>query len=111
MGVKKVSLRKKGTYAVYESQSKYNKNRKRDLAKHIKQNPTDECAKTALKNVEYRRKKPNTKGGWVDRKQEVYQGLTRAEAKLMAQIIKNAKKVSNEMAYSNPVNKKQPKQK
>ncbi len=105
MGVKKVSQRKKGTYAVYDSKATYNKNRKRDLNKHIKKNPNDECAKKALGNVHYRRKKPNNKGGWIDRKSDAFQGLTKSQAKALAQALKLSKKVANEAMYDKSINK------
>lgn len=99
MGVKKVSQKKKGSYAVYDSQSKYNKNRKRDLKKHIKVNPNDDCAKKALDNVKYRRKKPNKKMGWVDSRSIAFQGLTKAQSTRLARALKLAKTVTNELMY------------
>lgn len=111
MGVKKVSQRKKGTYAVYDSKATYNKNRKRDLNKHIKENPNDECAKKALGNVHYRRKKPNNKGGWIDRKSDAFQGLTKSQAMSLARALKLAKKVTNELMYEKNYKNINPKKK
>lgn len=45
----KKSLRGKGSYAVYKTNSQYNKNKVVDLQRHIAANPNDAVASAALK--------------------------------------------------------------
>lgn len=98
MGAKKTSLKGKGSYKVYESLGKYEKNRKRRLERHLKKYPNDETAKKALGKIEYRRYKPHTRGGWIDRKDPAFQGLPIGEAMLMARVKKVASKVTRILA-------------
>lgn len=52
---------KKAQYAAYKSNSRYSANKKRKLARHLKDQPNDLCAKKALETVAlYRRKAPKT---------------------------------------------------
>lgn len=101
MGAKKLSQKGKGTYAVYKAKDQYTKNRKRRLERHLKAYPGDEAAQAALKNIEYRRYTPKTRGGWVIARRDTHMvGLTFAEAKAMAFIKKNERKVLNELRFN-----------
>lgn len=97
---KKISLKGKGCYQVYKATGRYEKNRKRRLERHLKAYPEDAVAKAALKTIEYRRYTPKTTGGWINRKDESFQKLTLGEARDLAQIRRNARKVVNELAYN-----------
>ncbi len=58
---------------------RYEANRRRKLESHLKRQPNDEQAQAALKNITYRRKKPNTQGGWVAknlRETPLFKGVT-----------------------------------
>lgn len=48
MGVKKVSMNGKGSYAVYQNTGAFAKNKKKNLTRHIKENPNDASAVAAL---------------------------------------------------------------
>ena len=98
MGAKKTSLKGKGGYKVYESLGKYEKNRKRRLERHLKKYPNDETAKKALGNIKYRRYKPHTTGGWINRKDPAFFGIPVGEAMIMAAVKKVASKVSRILA-------------
>jgi hypothetical protein len=56
----KTSKGQEGYYARYKSSGIYTKNRKRRLERALKRNPENEQIKDALKDIGYRRKKPNT---------------------------------------------------
>ena len=52
---------KKAQHSAYKTSSRYAANKRRKLARHIKDQPNDECAKKALNNIAlYRRKAPKT---------------------------------------------------
>lgn len=58
---------------------RYEANRRRKLESHLKRQPNDEQAQAALNNIAYRRKKPNTQGGWVAkhlRESPLFKGVT-----------------------------------
>jgi len=52
MGVKKVSMNSKGSYAIYKNLGSFLKNKKRKLARHIDRNPNDAAAAIALTEVQ-----------------------------------------------------------
>lgn len=59
--------------------ARYEENRRRRLEKHLKNQPNDEQAQEALKNISYRRQKPNVQGGWVAkhlRDTPIFKGVT-----------------------------------
>lgn len=102
MGAKKISLKGKGCYATYKATGRYEKNRKRDLERHLKKYPNDECAKAALKNISYRRATPKAVGGWIDRKDPSYHGVPANTAQVIAQVKKIVSKVNRELATNRP---------
>ena len=51
MGVKKVSMNGKGSYAAYVARSSFTKNKRRKIERHLKLQPNDAKAIEALKNV------------------------------------------------------------
>lgn len=56
----------KAQYGAYQAKSSYSVNKKRKLARHLKNHPNDTQAASALKDVRlYVRKKSNNKLGWV----------------------------------------------
>lgn len=56
-------------YTAYKASGRYEKNRKRDLRKHVSENPNDNVAAKAVgAPIKYRRKKPAKKQGWVNGK-------------------------------------------
>lgn len=98
---KKISLKGKGSFAVYKSACKYEKNRKRRLERHLKAYPEDKVAQEALSNIKYRRYTPNTKGGWATVKTTgSLQKLTKEESRKSALARKLARKILNELAYN-----------
>lgn len=97
MGAKKTSIKGKGCYATYKATGRYEKNRKRDLERHIKKFPDDECAKAALKNISYRRYTPHVVGGWINRKDPTFHGVPANTAQVLAQVKRIVRKVSNEL--------------
>lgn len=103
---KKISLKGKKSYLTYKALSHFSKNKIKKIARHIKKYPDDVSAKDALKaasNSEVTRKKPNTRSGWVNRRDERFAKLTKAEAMAVAQIAKHEKKVRNEGQYDKKV--------
>ncbi len=56
----KTSKGQEGYYASYKAGNKHAKNRKIKLERLLKQQPNNEQIKTALKDIHYRRKTPNT---------------------------------------------------
>lgn len=98
---KKISLKGKGSFAVYKSSCKYEKNRKRRLERHLKAYPEDTVAQAALSNIKYRRYTPNTKGGWANIKTTgSLQKLTMEESRKLALVRKMCRKILNELAYN-----------
>lgn len=57
----KVSNGRKEGYARYKAARQWEKNRKRKIAKHIKNNPNDKVAALAIQNISYRRRVPTTR--------------------------------------------------
>jgi len=100
---KKISLKGKKSYATYKAANTYEKNAKKKLQRHLKKFPDDECAKSALTHIKYRRQTPKTPLGWCDKKIEAYQGLGKAAAMQMAQYLKLMRKVNNEGLYDKTV--------
>jgi hypothetical protein len=98
---KKISLKGKGSFAVYKSTCRYEKNRKRRLERHLKAYPEDAVAQAALGNIKYRRYTPNTKGGWANSKTTgSLQKLTMDESRKLALVRKMSRKILNELAYN-----------
>lgn len=98
---KKISLKGKGSFAVYKSTCRYEKNRKRRLERHLKAYPEDTVAQAALGNISYRRYTPNTKGGWANVKTTgSLQKLTHEDSRKQALGRKLARKILNELAYN-----------
>lgn len=115
-------------YAGYKAADRYTKNRKRAIAQHLRDNPSDAVAQKALSAVEkgkkWTRKKPTAKGGWVSGKVmfgmmeyvgkdnnpnvplPMRSGLgfigqrSRATQVKLAQYMKLSRKTANEMAHA-----------
>ena len=73
----KTSKGQEAYYARYKSSGVYTKNRKRRLERALKRNPENEQIALALKDISYRRKKPNT---------QMWSHSARAQAQLLREM-------------------------
>jgi len=72
---KRTSKSSKEGYARYERESKWAANRKKKIMRHLKKQPNDSQASTALGHIIYRRKKPISR---------LWRGMRKTEAQLVA---------------------------
>lgn len=92
----------KNGYSNYKSTGRYEKNRKRDLEKHLEAHPNDEVAKGT--KIKYRRKKPLNKNGWtysafktMDKKFRAEHCVTKSQCKFWAMANKLRRATEGEM--------------
>ena len=100
---------KKNAYANYKAESRYEKNRRKRLERAIKQQPNNEQLKQALNSISYRRKKPNSKYGWVSSKDGRYNpfadqdytgpAVTGAYYRSLSKELKASKGIENDRKY------------
>ena len=95
----------KNGYSNYKAKGQYEKNRARDLERHVSANPTDAVAEKAMGKIKYRRKTPTNKGGWANNafkteSKEFKSSLTTKSARAFwAMALKLRKATNNEMAH------------